>query len=141
MFWTNKGTRILAAFNFDDSFAFAKIFYEFDASTLETVGASFNGHTQVIKGLALSSDGALIASASFDNTIKLWAFDSRQLLASFNVINPHIVVLSPDTQQLAYGTPSEVYICNIPPNILASIRLVTKGHSKVRLTYLYSSLI
>ncbi|OAX39093.1 WD40 repeat-like protein [Rhizopogon vinicolor AM-OR11-026] len=57
---------------------------EFDASTLETVGAPFKGHTDIITGLALSPDGALVASASFNSTIKLWAFESRQLLASFH---------------------------------------------------------
>ncbi|OJA10023.1 hypothetical protein AZE42_08534 [Rhizopogon vesiculosus] len=59
---TNKGTRILAAFDFDSSFA--KTFYGFDASTLETVGVSFKGHTGAINGLAPSSDGILITSAS-----------------------------------------------------------------------------
>ncbi|KAJ8579933.1 WD40 repeat-like protein, partial [Rhizopogon salebrosus TDB-379] len=46
--------------------------WNFDASTLETVGAPFKGHTKVITGLALSFDGALVASASADDTIKLW---------------------------------------------------------------------
>ncbi|KAG2744642.1 WD40 repeat-like protein, partial [Suillus brevipes Sb2] len=54
---------------------------EFDASTLKTVGTSFKGHTNVVTGLALSFDGALVASSSEDDTIKLWAFESRQLLA------------------------------------------------------------
>ncbi|OAX30700.1 hypothetical protein K503DRAFT_806858 [Rhizopogon vinicolor AM-OR11-026] len=90
VFWTNKGTRILAAFNLDGSHA--KTFYEFDASTLEIVGAPFKGHIQVIRGLALSSDGALVATALEDSTIKLWALESRQLLTSTHVINPKIVV-------------------------------------------------
>jgi WD40 repeat protein len=136
VFWTNKGTKILTVFNFSDDSS-TSTFYEFDTSTLETVGAPFEGHTHVIYGLALSSDGTLIASASGDDTIKLWAFESRQLLASFHVSNPNIVVFSPDVQQLAYTTYGEdnnnIYICNVPPNILASIGLATKGHPKVRL--------
>ncbi|OAX44075.1 WD40 repeat-like protein [Rhizopogon vinicolor AM-OR11-026] len=127
VFWTNEGT-ILAVFSFND--LGASSFYEFDASTLETVGAPFKGHTLHIKSLALSSDGALVASASQDCTIKLWAFESRQPLVSLDVRDPDIVVFSPDTQQLAYATEFKVYICNIPPNILASIGLVTKGHPK-----------
>ncbi|OJA08186.1 hypothetical protein AZE42_08610 [Rhizopogon vesiculosus] len=107
VFWTNKGTRILAAFNFTDSFA--KTFYEFDASTLETVGAPFKGHTQKINGLALSSDGALIASASFDASIKFWAFGSHQLLASFHVFRPAVVVFSPDTRHTAVITQISIY--------------------------------
>ncbi|OAX33620.1 WD40 repeat-like protein [Rhizopogon vinicolor AM-OR11-026] len=131
--WTNKGTRILAVFNFSDDSS-SSTFYEFDASTLETVGAPFKGHGQQIDGLALSSHGALIASASFDNTIKLWAFESRQLLASFHICNPNIVVFSPDTQQLTYTTynhdDNNIYTCNVPPSILANIELATKGHPK-----------
>ncbi|OAX34020.1 WD40 repeat-like protein [Rhizopogon vinicolor AM-OR11-026] len=128
VFWTNKGTRILAVFDFDDSFA--TTFYEFDSSTLETVGTPFRGHTSVIKCLALSSDGTLIASAAGDG-VRLWAFESRQLLALFQVTTANdVVVFSPDTQHLAYANYTNVYICNIPPNILATIGLATKGHPK-----------
>ncbi|KAG1868303.1 hypothetical protein DFJ58DRAFT_99253 [Suillus subalutaceus] len=99
--------------------------YEFDASTLKTVGAPFKGHTSTISGLALSSDCVLLASSSYD-TIKLWTFQSRQLLASFDVQNtPFTLVLSPDSRQLAYTTfhDSNIYICGIPADILASIEL------------------
>ncbi|KIK35040.1 hypothetical protein CY34DRAFT_96850, partial [Suillus luteus UH-Slu-Lm8-n1] len=56
----------------------AKTIYEFDASTLETVGTPLEGHTKGIVGLALSSGGALLASSSHDNTIKLWAFERTE---------------------------------------------------------------
>ncbi|KAG1836519.1 hypothetical protein DFJ58DRAFT_734942 [Suillus subalutaceus] len=49
-------------------------------------------------------------SQSKDNTIKLWAFESHQSLASFRVQEPHSVILS-----LKY------YICDTSPDILASI--------------------
>ncbi|KIK36089.1 hypothetical protein CY34DRAFT_46877, partial [Suillus luteus UH-Slu-Lm8-n1] len=52
--------------------AAAKTIYEFDASTLKTVGSPFQGHTMTVISLALSLDGALLASFSGDNTIKLW---------------------------------------------------------------------
>ncbi|KAJ8589983.1 WD40 repeat-like protein [Rhizopogon salebrosus TDB-379] len=104
---------------------YAKTIYEFDSSTLETVGAPFEGHTHLVAGLALSFDCALLASASFDNTVKLWAFESRQLLASFDEHVNHFLVLSPDSRKLAYTTlglgPPKIYICNIPPDILTSI--------------------
>ncbi|KAG2339310.1 WD40 repeat-like protein [Suillus weaverae] len=104
-----------------------KTIYEFDAVTLETVGAPFEGHTKAIGGLALSFDGALLASASADNTIKLWAFESRQLLASFDVQNPSPLILSPDSCQLAYTTDTEddckICICDTPPDILAHARV------------------
>ncbi|KAG2753553.1 WD40 repeat-like protein, partial [Suillus brevipes Sb2] len=81
--------------------------YEFDASTLETVGTPFEGHIKFVSGLALSFDCALLASSSYyDEIIKLWAFESRQLLASFDVQNPSAsnLILSPDSRKLAYTT-------------------------------------
>ncbi|KAJ8582860.1 WD40 repeat-like protein [Rhizopogon salebrosus TDB-379] len=127
VFWTNKET-ILAVFSFitEDP---AGTIYEFDASTLETVGAPFEGHTDVVSGLALSFDGALVASASEDDTIKLWAFESRQLLSSFHVqllyLSPLIV--SPDSGQLTYASGSNIYICKIPPDILTSLGSAITG--------------
>ncbi|KAG1830398.1 hypothetical protein EV424DRAFT_291694 [Suillus variegatus] len=94
--------------------------YEFNATTLQTSGDPFEGHTEIVTGLALSFDGALLASASNDNTIKLWAFESRQLLTSFSVQNPFCLVFSPDSRQLAYTTHTEkkndnnIFICNTP---------------------------
>lgn len=133
--WTAKDQTILAAFNFkDDDYVFArtkdrdydapKTIYEFDASTLQTVRAPFEGHTNLISGLALSCDGALLASASYDQTIKLWAFESRQLLASFDVRGPDHLIFSPNSHQLAYTTWSDtkIYICDTPPHILATIQ-------------------
>ncbi|OAX39024.1 WD40 repeat-like protein [Rhizopogon vinicolor AM-OR11-026] len=124
VFWTNKGT-ILAAFRFTLDDEFPGTIYEFDPSTLDTVGAPFEGHTKYIHGLALSFDGALFASISWDNTIKLWALESHQLLASFDVLIPRYIIFSPVSHQLAYATSAlegcKIYICNIPPDILASI--------------------
>jgi len=80
--------------------------------------------TSEITGLALSLDCALLASSSpYDNTIKLWAFKSRQLLASFDAQHPFILILSPNSRQLAYTTsgPLRIHICDIPPDILARI--------------------
>jgi len=139
--WTTKDRSIVSAFRFQDDFEKK---YEFDASTLETVGGLFEGHTTIyeldastlktvgapfeharaITGLALSFDCALLASASsFENTIKLWAFESRQLLASFDAHNPSILTLSPNSRQLAYATsyPPRIHIRDIPRDILARI--------------------
>ncbi|KAG2137086.1 hypothetical protein DEU56DRAFT_804911 [Suillus clintonianus] len=104
---------------------YAKTIYEFDASTLETVGTPFEGHTDLVTGLALSSDSTLLASASYDHTIKLWAFEHRQLLATFNVRNPVTLVLSPDSCQLAYTTSTyndnKIYVCSTPLDVLAQV--------------------
>jgi WD40 repeat protein len=124
MFWTTKDRTIVAAFSFDEDRVPAKTIYEFNASTLDTVRAPFEGHTSYIAGLALSVDCTLLLSASgYDHTIKLWAFESRQLLASFHIQDIITVILSPDARQVAYTVhnSTNIYICNIPPNILANI--------------------
>ncbi|KAG2740731.1 hypothetical protein P692DRAFT_20670949, partial [Suillus brevipes Sb2] len=43
----------------------------FDASTLENIGVPFEEHTKAVTGLAPSFDGALLASAGEDDTIKV----------------------------------------------------------------------
>ncbi|KIK46963.1 hypothetical protein CY34DRAFT_75025 [Suillus luteus UH-Slu-Lm8-n1] len=140
IFWTNKNKNILAAFTFTENDA-VKTVYEFDALTLKTVGTPFKGHTDNITGLTLSFDGALLVSASDDNTIKLWAFMSRQLLASFDVQNPFALALSPDLRKLAYTTCTkqeiwqkpkdhEICICDIPPDILAQAQAHVRNPRK-----------
>jgi WD40 repeat protein len=126
VFWTNDNKTIIAAFRFTKNVA-AKTVYEFDSSTLQTVGTPFQGHTERVTRLALSFRGALLASASNDNTIKLWDYESRQLLASFDVQNPWLLVLSPNSRQLAYTTSTKddhkIYICDTPPDVLAQARV------------------
>ncbi|KIK36082.1 hypothetical protein CY34DRAFT_811588 [Suillus luteus UH-Slu-Lm8-n1] len=142
IFWTNKNKNILVAFSFTKDVNDAKTIYEFDASTLETVGTPFEGHTKLVRGLGLSLDGALLASASHDNTIKLWAFKSRQILASFDVQNPWLLILSSDSRKLVYTTytvvpPSNsglayttstkdhrICICDTPPDVLAKAHTI-----------------
>jgi WD40 repeat protein len=121
--WTRKDRTIVTPFTFNTEYA--KTIYEFDSSTLEIIGTPFEGHTDLVTGLALSFDCALLASASFDHTIKLWAFESRQLLASFDQSATRFLVLSPDSRKLACTTyePGShlIYIRNIPLDILTSI--------------------
>ncbi|KAG1780681.1 hypothetical protein EV702DRAFT_1276490 [Suillus placidus] len=133
VFWTTKNKSIVAPFSFTDDFP--RAIYEFDASMLKTVGAPFK-HLSYIHSLALSSDCTLLASFS-GKTIKLWAFESRQLLASFNVKSPFTLVLSPDSRQLAYTSwdDTKIYICNIPANILASIGQPQPSTSKSKCSH------
>jgi WD40 repeat protein len=127
IFWTTKDKSIIAApsFTLDSGIREPTTIYEFDASTLQTVGDSFEGHTSSIWGLALSSDCVLLASASLDSTINLWSFESRQLLASFDIRINRSLIFSPDSCQLAYTTWKEpnIYVCDIPINILTSLRI------------------
>ncbi|KIK35012.1 hypothetical protein CY34DRAFT_17315 [Suillus luteus UH-Slu-Lm8-n1] len=146
--WTNNNKTIIIAFSFADNVR-AKRVYEFDASTLETVRTPFRGHTGDVTVLALSFDDALLASASLNNTIKLWAFESRQLLASFDVQHIDTLVLSPNSRQLAYPTYStELYrragvsdynicICDIPQKVLARAHKIAR--TKSNLDHLFHS--
>ncbi|KAG1737356.1 hypothetical protein EDD22DRAFT_342942 [Suillus occidentalis] len=140
IFWTNKNKTVITTFDFttdsesiklpdmaDDGSWGPKMIYEFDASTLETVGAPFEGHGKVVTGLALSFDNALLVSASFHNAIKLWAFESRQLLASYDIKAIHSLVLSPDSRKIAYAANTtgdhNICICDTPPDVLAQARV------------------
>jgi WD40 repeat protein len=131
VFWTTKDTIVTAfGLRYHD---FPRTIYEFDASTLEIVRAPFGGHLNPIISLALSIDCALLVGADSANTIKLWAFESRQLLASFHVLyTVYHLILSPDSRQLVYTTldlynNNNIYLCNTPHEILASIQPVLHG--------------
>ncbi|KAG2742759.1 hypothetical protein P692DRAFT_20879290, partial [Suillus brevipes Sb2] len=86
-----------------------------------------------------STDVALLASSSHDDTInlKLWAFESRQLLASFDVQNPWVLILSPDSRKLAYTTLHPTFtdyricICDTPPDIFAQARSIARKKAKL----------
>jgi WD40 repeat protein len=122
--WTTNDKSIVAALTLTPLLDGARAIFEFNASTLDTIGVPFAGHTGVVSTLALSGECALLASACHNHTIKLWAFESRQLLASFDIRYPYALILSPDLHHLAYTTvfDPKIYICNLPPNVLASIR-------------------
>jgi hypothetical protein len=125
MFWTAQDKTIITAFSFNSSNHVStsdlKTIYEFDASTLKKVGVPFKGHTELVTGLALSFDCALLASVANDFTIKLWAFESRQLLASFVVQHPCSIIFSPDSRQLVYTAWAKIHICDISFDVLSSI--------------------
>jgi WD40 repeat protein len=144
LFWTTKDRTIVTAITWfyksegddEDEDHPTNMINELDALTLESVGAPFEDSNH-INSLALSLDCALLASASYDG-IKLWAFESRQLLASFGIHRVCDIIFSPSSRQLAYsefspptefgefdqptkfGSP-KICICDIPPNILAKI--------------------
>jgi WD40 repeat protein len=125
IFWTTKDKSIVTVFTLTRKDDALTMISELDALTLKTVGAPFK-HTSSINGLALSSDCVLLVSSCYDN-INIWAFESRQLLASFDVeLLACRVAFSPDSHQLAYTTRNEanIYICDIPADILANTESV-----------------
>lgn len=143
IFWTAKDKSIVTVFEFKEYKSGSgrpdhrqlNTIYEFDALTLKTVGAPFEGHTHIVSGLALSFDCALLVSASrHDKTIKLWAFESRQLLASFNDQQADLFIFSPNSHQLAYTNWGEtkIYIYDPPLDILTTIRPAQEAQPKTK---------
>jgi WD40 repeat protein len=62
---------------------------------------TLKGHTAQVRGLAFSSDGQLLASASADKTIKLWKADGSKLITLKGHTHPvWSVAFSPDGQRL-----------------------------------------
>jgi WD40 repeat protein len=138
LFWTTKDRTIVAAITWhyksegddEDEDYPTNMINELDALTFESVGAPFED-TNEISRLALSLDCALLVSASRDG-IKLWEFESRQLLASCDIHYPVCdITFSPNSRQLAYSEfgSLKIYICDIPPNILARIWPEQEAHN------------
>jgi len=82
---------------------------------------TLNGHTGEVACVAFSPDGALVASGSDDNTLRLWRMSDGGLL---NTLRKHTqtvvcVAFSPDGLTLASGTyvwisAPELYVWRVP---------------------------
>jgi WD40 repeat protein len=67
--------------------------------------ATLQGHSGLVRGLALSGDGQLLASGSWDGTVKLWEAESGRPLATLHGHTGAVrgVALSGDERLLASG--------------------------------------
>jgi WD40 repeat protein len=74
--------------------------------------ARLSGHSDHIYGLAMSSNGSLIAAGGYDGRVLVWDVDTRQLVADIDAGGKRVpgVALSPDGRTLwtATADPPEV---------------------------------
>ncbi|KAG1785217.1 WD40-repeat-containing domain protein [Suillus plorans] len=76
--WTPDGTRLLTGGDHQDP-----TIREWDISTWKQVGEPWIGHATVIKAIVVNSAGTLVASASYDNHVRLWRLSDQRTIASF----------------------------------------------------------
>jgi len=76
--WTPDGTRLLSAGSNADP-----TIREWDTSTWKQVGDPWSGHADSISAIAINSAATLIASASYDNQVRLWRFSDQRSIAIF----------------------------------------------------------
>jgi WD40 repeat protein len=69
------------------------------------------GHSQSVRTVAYSPDGALFVSGSDDWTVKIWRVADRQLIRTLVPTNSAVVkvVFSPDGSRLAVGTGPDLW--------------------------------
>ena len=68
--------------------------------------ATLEGHTEVVWSVAFSPDGKILASGSWDQTVRLWGVDTAQLLHTLTGHTSEVmsVAFSPDGSTLASGS-------------------------------------
>ncbi|MDZ8188979.1 MAG: WD40 repeat domain-containing protein [Nostoc sp. ChiSLP02] len=64
------------------------------------------GHSHIVRSLAISRDGKLLVSGSWDRTIKIWQLETGKLLHTLkgHTDRVYAIALSPDEQIIASGS-------------------------------------
>jgi WD40 repeat protein len=97
--WTPDGTRLLSGGDEDDP-----TIREWDSSTWQQVGHPWQGHTYYICAIAIHPAGTLVASASYDNHVRLWRLSDQRTIGIFEHSSPlRSVTFSVDGRHILIG--------------------------------------
>jgi len=106
-------------------------FYLFDVATGEIVH-QLEGHQSLVRSLSFNADGSLLASASWDNTVRLWDTHTCEQLAAIDIPGATSVGFSPDGTLLVtagyrdvlqlWGTPETA--AAFPENLAGDISTI-----------------
>ena len=85
------------------------------------------GHTDSVYSVAFSPNGEMLASKSFDETIKIWNPNTGQLLRTIHTSRGGQIAFSPDGNMLASGDTEDKVVNLWDPNT-GELLKVLKGH-------------
>ncbi len=103
-----------------------------------TLSHTLTGHSKEVYSVAISPDGQILASGSYDSTIQLWHLPDRKPLRNLNGHSSKVksVAFSPDGQTLASGSgDNTIKLWNLRTG--KPLRTLT-GHSAVVLSVAFS---
>ncbi|KIM27755.1 hypothetical protein M408DRAFT_164152 [Serendipita vermifera MAFF 305830] len=107
--------------------------------TCTRVGVPMVGHKSGIEALSFSHDGCLVASASSDNTLRIWdASTGLPVGNQFPVHDPHCTMFSPDDQLVACGWFHTIKVWNIATR--KEVWSTDKNHGRCNLAFSPDSL-
>ena len=90
--------------------------------------ATLEGHTEGVASVAFSPDGTLLASGSWNDTVKLWDVSTERQIATLPSKQPTLVAFSPDGKTLAVGTRDNTVELW---DVATQERIATLGHRAV----------